>query len=106
MKFGIVLYTADAETAWNGLRLGRLALEKGDSVRVFLLAAGVECESLDTERFRVAEMMQGFVDEGGQILACGTCLKTRQSGGSQLCPVSTMQDLYDLIAESDKVVTL
>lgn len=106
MKLGIVLYTADAETAWNAFRLANHALERQDSATVFLLAAGVECESLDTGRFRVTEAMQAFVDRGGRIQACGTCLKIRQSGASALCPVSTMQDLYDLIAGSDKVVTL
>lgn len=106
MKLGIVLYTSDPETAWNAFRLGRLALDRQDSVKVFLLAAGVECESFDTERFKVKETMEAFVAKGGQILACGTCLKTRQSGGAQLCPVSTLQDLYDLVAESDKVLAL
>ena len=106
MKLGIVLYTSDPETAWNAFRLGSLALENQDSVKVFLLAAGVECESFDTERFRVKELMEGFVAKGGQILACGTCLNIRQSGGTQLCPLSTLQDLYELIADSDKVLTL
>ena len=41
MKLGIVLYTTDAETAWNAFRLGLFALKQGDSVKVFLLAKGV-----------------------------------------------------------------
>jgi len=49
--------------------------------------------------------MQSFVDKGGDILACGTCLQVRQSEGSDLCPISTMADLYQLISESDKVLT-
>jgi len=55
--------------------------------------------------FNVTEEMQRFVDSGGKILACGMCLKIRQSGGSQMCPMSTMKDMYDLITKSDKVVT-
>ena len=50
--------------------------------------------------------MQRFVDAGGKILACGTCLKLRHNEGSELCPVSTMKDLYELIRDADKVVTL
>jgi uncharacterized protein involved in oxidation of intracellular sulfur len=51
-------------------------------------------------------MMQSFVDGGGQILACGTCLKLRHSEGSELCPLSTMKDLYELIRDCDKVVSI
>ena len=105
MKLGIVIYTTDAETAWNAFRLGVFALDKGDTVKVFLLANGVEVEKLDTGKFIVTEQMQAFVDKGGQILACGTCLKIRNSEGSEMCPLSTMKDLYDLIAESEKVLS-
>jgi uncharacterized protein involved in oxidation of intracellular sulfur len=49
--------------------------------------------------------MQEFVDDGGHILACGTCLKIRHMEGSEICPLSTMKDLHDLINDSDKVLT-
>jgi len=106
MKLGIVLYSADAESVWNAFRLGTFALEKGDDVKIFLLAKGVECETLDTKNFNVSETMRKFVEHGGEILACGTCLKIRNSQGSELCPLSTMKDLYDLIADSDKIVSI
>ena len=105
MKIGIVIYSADAETVWNAFRFGNFALKRGDTVGVFLLGKGVECESLDTEKLNVTEQMLQFADAGGKILACGTCLKLRQSQGSELCPLSTMQDLHDLVRESDKVLT-
>lgn len=106
MKLGIVVYSSDAETVWNAFRLGVFSLKQGDSVRAFLLAHGVECESLHSEKFPVRTEMQAFVDAGGSIEACGTCLKLRNSEGSELCPISTMQDLYQLIRDSDKVVSL
>jgi len=105
MKLGLVIYSTDAETLWNGFRLGVFALKQGDNVKAFLLAKGVECESHTTEPFNVKQMMQTFVDEGGTILACGTCLKLRNSQGTALCPLSTMKDLYELIRDCDKVVT-
>ncbi|MCC6820932.1 MAG: DsrE family protein [Verrucomicrobia subdivision 3 bacterium] len=105
MKLGIILYTTDAETAWNGFRLGVFAMKQGDQVKAFLMEKGVECEKLNTEHFNVAEQMQMFVDNGGQILACGTCLKLRHSEGSELCPLSTMKDLYEMVKESDRIVT-
>ena len=104
MKFGIVIYSVDAETVWNAFRLGIFALKAGDSVKVFLLASGVDCEKLDTDKFKVTEQMQALVDAGGEILACGTCLKIRNKGGTEMCPLSTMADLYQVIRESDKVV--
>lgn len=106
MKQGIVIYSNDPETVWNAFRLGVFSLKEKDKVKVFLLAKGVECESLDTDKFKVTEQMQSFVDNDGEILACGTCLKIRNSGGSEMCPLSTMNDLYQLIKESDKVISL
>ena len=62
MKLGIVIYTPEAETVSNVLRLGMFALKQGDRVKLFLLARGVECEKLDTERFKVTAQMQEFLD--------------------------------------------
>jgi len=105
MKLGVVIYSNDAETVWNAFRLGVFALQQGDTVKVFLLAKGVEAESLNTDKFKVTAQMQDFADKGGEILACGTCLKIRQQGSSELCPLSTMQDLYELVRDCDKVLT-
>ena len=106
MKLGIVIYSKDVETVWNDFRLGVFSLKEGDEVKVFLLAKGVECEKLVDDKFNVLEQMQLFVDNGGKILACGTCLKIRNSEGSELCPLSTMKDLYEIIRDSDKVVSI
>ena len=105
VKLGIVIYSDDPETVWNAFRFGNFSLGKGDKVKVFLMARGVECESLDTKNFCVTEQMKTFVDGGGKIFACGSCLKIRRSDGSEMCPLSTMQDMYDVVAWSDKVVT-
>ena len=105
MKIAIVIYSNDSETVWNAFRLGNFALKEGDEVKVFLLAKGVESESLDTDPFKFTEQMRFLLDHGGQILACGTCLKIRESGGSVMCPLSTMGDLYKMVKESDRVLT-
>jgi len=105
MKLGLIIYSNDAETVWNAFRLGVFALQQGDTVKVFLLAKGVEAESLNTDKFKVTAQMQDFADKGGEILACGTCLKIRQQGSSELCPLSTMQDLYELVRDCDKVLS-
>ena len=71
VKIGIVVYSDESETVWNAFRFGNFALNEGDVVKVFLLARGVECESLDTDKFKVTEQMQTLVDNGGEIFACG-----------------------------------
>lgn len=105
MKLGIIIYSNDPETVWNAFRLGNFARKAGDEAKVFLLGKGVECESIDTDKFKVSEQIQQFVAGGGQILACGTCLKIRNQSGSAICPLSSMEDLYDLIKSSDKVIS-
>ena len=49
--------------------------------------------------------MKALIDAGGETLACGTCLKIRQEKASEMCPISTMQDLYTIVAESDRLLT-
>ena len=105
MKLALILYSADPETIWNAFRLGNFSLKEKDEVKIFLLAKGVEVESLGTEKFKIVEQMQAFLENGGKILACGTCLKLRQKESSELCPLSTMKDLYKMIRDADRVIT-
>ncbi len=105
MKWALVISSNDAETAWNAFRLGNFALARGDEVRVFLLGKGVECEGLDTECFAVGAAMRELVGRGGRIGACGTCLKLRNANAGEACAPSTMQDLYELTRDADRVLT-
>lgn len=105
MKLGIVICSNDPETVWNAFRLGVFSRKQGDVVSIFLLGKGVEAESLESGKFDVIGQMHNFLEVGGSILACGTCLKIRQSEGSAICPISTMQDLHALIRDSDKVLS-
>ncbi len=105
MKVGIVIYSNDPETVFNAFRLGSFSIQKGDSVKIFLFAKGVESETLDNDNFEVSRQMQDFINTGGEIFACGTCLKIRKSGSSDMCPVSTLEDLHAIIKHSDKVLT-
>ena len=105
MKLGIVIYSNDPETVWNAFRLGVFALLNEDAVSVFLLGKGVEVESISNEKFDIMGQMRQFLEIGGNIRACGSCLKIRQSEGSNICPASTMRDLHTLIHDSDKVLS-
>jgi sulfur relay (sulfurtransferase) complex TusBCD TusD component (DsrE family) len=105
MKLGIVIYSTDSETIWNAFRLGVFALKQNDQVTVFLLAKGVECQSLNDTQFKISEIMSDFLAGGGQILACGTCLKMRHTEEMGVCEISTMHDLHALVRDSDKLLT-
>mgnify|MGYP001558773297 CR=1 FL=1 len=105
MKLGIVLGTNEAETCWNAFRLGSTALKTGHEVKVFLINKGVEVEEINDTKFNVSEQLAEFLASKGSILACGTCLKSRQKEGTNTCPISTMKDLLKIIEESDKLVT-
>jgi uncharacterized protein involved in oxidation of intracellular sulfur len=105
MKIGMIIYSNDPETVWNAFRFGNFAIGDGDSVKVFLLAKGVECESLNTDKFKVTDQINKFVENGGKIFACGTCLTIRKKEGSEICPLSTMKDMYDLVKWSNKMIT-
>ena len=106
MKLGLVIYSNDPETVWNAFRFGNHAIKHhADEVQVFLLGKGVEAESLGNEKFKIIEQMSMLTAAGGKILACGTCLKLRQAEGTEMCPISTMNDLHQLVIQSDSVVT-
>src|SRR3989344_9089229 len=105
MKLGIILNTNDSEEAWNCLRFGNTVLKKKNSVKIFLLGKGEELEDIKDERYNTKEQSDLFLENKGQILACGTCLKSREKEGSKVCPISTMKDLLKLVEESEKVLT-
>ncbi|MBN1794950.1 MAG: DsrE family protein [Candidatus Omnitrophica bacterium] len=105
MKIGIVISSNDAETCWNALRYGNFALGQGDEVRVFFMSKGVEYQKVSTEKFNTVDQAAQFIQSSGKIYACGSCMKSREQEESNMCPISTMKDMYDIIKETDKVVT-
>jgi uncharacterized protein involved in oxidation of intracellular sulfur len=105
LKIGMIIYSNDPETVWNAFRFGNFSLGKGDTVKVFLLGKGVECEKLDNAKFKVTDQIKQFTENGGKIFACGTCLTSRKMEGSEMCPISTMQDMYEIVKWCNKVIT-
>ena len=105
MKLIIILSTNQAETNWNAFRLANLALSKGDTVSVFLLGEGVEYGKHSSDQFDITQQVQKFLESNGQIVACGTCMAIRKQKSSQECPAGGIEDLYNLMADYDKVLT-
>lgn len=105
MKIGIIIETKEFEKAWNAFRFAITAKKQEHDVKVFLMGEAVECEGLTHEKYNVDEQLNTFVQIGGEILACGTCLKSRQLEGSDACPLSTMNDCVNMVTWADKTVT-
>ena len=105
IKLGIVISTNDPETVWNALRLANYSLSEKDTVSVFLMGKGVEIKSLSTKDYDVTEKLNDFLDGGGKIFACGTCMNSRNLKESKACPISSLSDLYEIIKRSDKLLT-
>ena len=105
MKIGVIISNNDAETCWNAFRFANFCIGQKDEVKFFLTGKGVEYQSISTEKFNTVEQAKKFLQSGGKILACGTCIKSRDQEGSEMCPISTMKDMYEIVKESDKVVT-
>ena len=106
MKLGMIITQTDPETVFNALRLASYSLESGDEVRIFLSGRGVEIDQIEHPTFDVQGQAQRVIDGGGEFLACGTCLKLRDSAGSAICPLSTLKDHYEIVRDSDRLITV
>ncbi len=103
MKIGIIISSNDAETCWNALRYANFCLGQKDEVKIFFMGKGVEYQKVSTDKFNTVEQADKLLKSGGTIYACGSCIKSREQEGSEMCPISTMKDMYEIIKESDKV---
>jgi len=105
MKLAVIITQNNPEQVFTAMRFANFANREGDEVSVFLTAEGVELEYLEDARFDIRGQTESFVQAGGSIQACGTCLKSRDADGSDICLLSNMQVMYTLVKEADKVVT-
>lgn len=104
-SIGIVIYSNDVETVWNAIRFANFSKNQGDSVSIFLLGKGVELDNLVKTEKNVKEQAGAFLESGGLILGCGTCLQSRKNNAPQICAFSSMGDLYDIIRKSKIIMT-
>jgi len=102
----MIITQTDPETVFNALRLGLYSLKQGDQVRIFLSGRGVDIDKIADTNFDVQGLARQVLDAGGQFLACGSCLKLRHLAGSEICPLSTLKDQYEIVRDSDRLVTV
>ena len=103
MKIGLIISNTDPELVWNALKFANTAILGGHQVKIFLLGAGVEIENIKSEKFNVHEQLGRFNELSRTMLACGTCIKSRQIQFA-VCPISTMKDMLKIVEESDRVL--
>ena len=105
MKLGIILQSNNPEHVWNAFRLSITALKAGRHVEIFLMSEGSELDTIpDSSNFDISAKVAEFKDLKGNIYACGSCLKMRGKEESNVCPVSTMTNLLEMVESSDKVL--
>jgi uncharacterized protein involved in oxidation of intracellular sulfur len=105
MKIGVIIASNDAETCWNALRYANFAIGQKEEVKIFFMGKGVEYQEVSSDKFNTIEQADKFLKSGGKIYACGTCIKSRELKSSEMCPISTMKDMYEIVKLSDKIVT-
>jgi predicted peroxiredoxin len=102
---GIVIYSGDAETVWNALRLATFSQSKGDSVVIFVVGKALDIYMNDTSKFKIDELCDKFLRNGGDIYACATCAKQRHTEEVPMCTITSIGDLYEIVKRSKKVLT-
>lgn len=110
MNVVVIIHSNDSETVWNAFRFANTSLAYDNRVSVFLLGKGVEAMSLSTLKYDVVEQVELFRGHGGNLIGCGVCCENRREEMPFLqqelrCETGSMQDLYRLVAEADKVVS-
>jgi len=104
-SIGMVIYSQDVETVWNAMRLANFAVNSGDTVEIFLLGKGVVVDSLAKTNDDIKKQTDIFLNSGGKIQGCGTCLRSRNNLNPQVCTMSSMSDLYDVVRRNKIVLT-
>jgi hypothetical protein len=104
-SMGIVIYSNDIETIWNAIRFANFSKNQGDTVSIFLLGKGVELDNLVKTEKDIKEQSDTFLESGGIILGCGTCLQSRKINEPKICKMSSMSDLYEMIRKNKIILT-
>lgn len=102
------------DVTWNGLRLAKTLLEKGEEVRIFLMNDAVDLardvlqkpESYDQD---LVALLKDLIARGAQVQVCGTCMARcglhKNHPYFEGAKKSTMAALADWVLDSDRVLT-
>ena len=102
------------EKAYNALRLAmQLGKDHADTeVWVFLLADAANCalanQNTPNGYYNIERMLKAVMAKGGKVKICGSCAESRGLKSAPLIEgteISTMAELTNWVADSDKVIT-
>jgi uncharacterized protein involved in oxidation of intracellular sulfur len=102
------------EKAYNGLRLAnQLNKAREDvEVRIFLMADASSCavagQTTPNGYYNIERMLKFSINKGAKVKICGSCAEARGLKNAPLIEgteISTMAELTDWVADSDKVIT-
>ncbi len=105
---GLLIYSDDAETIWNAMRLAVYSQSKGDLVVVFVLGKATDAyirEQEESDIYNVQKISDTFLSNGGNIYLCATCAKARNTEEVQSCTITSIADMYEIVKRSKKVLT-
>jgi sulfur relay (sulfurtransferase) complex TusBCD TusD component (DsrE family) len=102
---GIILSSGDAETVWNGLRLAQVAQSKGDTVVIFVINKAVDVFINGDAKFDTFKLSRDLTAKNVDIYTCATCAKRRNTENVQMCTITSIYDMYDIIKNSKKVIS-
>ncbi len=98
------------ERSFNGLRLAKTLLDKGEKLTVFLMADAVSCakqgQKVPNGYYSIERMLKPIV-RSGELLLCGTCMDARGLAENEVLDGarrSTMDELASKTIEADRVL--
>lgn len=71
----------------------------------FSFRKGVELDNLIKTEKNLKEQSDTFLDNGGTILGCGTCLQSRNNKEPKVCKFPSMSAPYELLRTNKIVMT-
>ena len=104
MQITMIICQDSPEVLWNSFRLANMMLEGMDDVSMFLNGPSVRYEELESERFPLKELAKIFTLSEGELFAWGKLLELHgvKEGYHKK---ATQKKLYELIKESDKIIS-
>ncbi len=102
------------EKAYNGFRLANQLNKAHEEVevRIFLMADAASCavagQTTPNGYYNIERMMKFSLKKGAKVKICGSCADARGLKNAQLIEgteISTMAELTEWVADSDKVIT-
>jgi uncharacterized protein involved in oxidation of intracellular sulfur len=102
------------EKAYNGLRLANQLNKAHENieVRIFLMADAASCavagQTTPNGYYNIERMMKFSIKKGTKVKICGSCADARGLKNAPLIEgteISTMAELTEWVADSDKVLT-